>query len=237
MRRKLKGLAIKEIVYISECSRDMDQITKERDSMLIKSPLSQEKPRVHPEAFVAPTAIVIGDVEISEGANIWFSAVLRADWGKIIISENTNCLDNCTIVAGPYTEVRIGENCIIGHNTCITGPCRIQNNILVGSNVTILPNSKIYDNCIIDSNCVVKEGMVCRSRRFYSGDNNAELLEVYADEAVVRSQIMMKISYYGENSAGYKEAFGENEEIDEKLMGKVKEMSIFKESNFRKYFK
>lgn len=212
-------------------------------SILIESPMNRKKPKVHPSAFVAPTAVVIGDVEVESEVSIWFSAVLRADWGKIILGENTNCLDNCTIVAGPYSVVEIGENCIIGQNSCIIGPCHIGNNVSIGSNSTILPNSNKQNNCIIDANCVIPEGMRCKSKRRYGGAKQVEIIKVYFSELTVKRLVSRENSYYGENKVRYKELFegnvlgNESEEMDPALKEKVKGMSFFKDSEFKKFFK
>ncbi|MFX1296083.1 MAG: gamma carbonic anhydrase family protein [Promethearchaeota archaeon] len=177
--------------------------------MIIKSPLNDKKPNIHPNSFIAPNAVIIGDVEISEGVNIWFSAVIRADWGMIKIMENTSVHDNCTIYAAPYSTVIIGENCIIGHNSCIHGPCKIGNNVKVGVNASILPNTNIQSNIIIKAGSVVKEGMFCRSNTLYGGNADAEIIKIYRSEMQVISQVTMESAFYIENCIKFKEFFKE----------------------------
>ncbi len=58
--------------------------------MIIPSPINGIEPKIHETAFIAPTAVIIGDVTIGEGTNIWFGAVLRGDFGKIVVGKNTS---------------------------------------------------------------------------------------------------------------------------------------------------
>ncbi len=175
--------------------------------MIIKSPINNKEPRIHEEAFVAPNAVIIGDVEIAEGANIWFSAVLRADWGKIIIGKNTSVQDNCTIHAEPGTTCKIGENCILGHNCMVHGPTQIGNNVLIGIGAVILTNTIIEDNTIIGAGAVVKEGTVCKSLTLYGGKTIAEPIKTYPKQ--MARQVTLGSTFYVENGKKFKKLFEE----------------------------
>ena len=113
---------------------------------------SGKSPKIAPSAFVSEAAYVIGDVEIGENSSIWPGTVIRADFGKITIGDNTNIEDNCVVHGA--TDVIIGNNIIIGHGAVIH--ChKIGNNVLVGNNATILDNAEIGDFCIIGAGSLV----------------------------------------------------------------------------------
>lgn len=83
---------------------------------VIPSPETGKEPEIHNTAYIAPTAIIIGDVTIGEGSNVWFGAVLRGDWGSIKIGNNTSIQENVTIHLEANSSVYIGNDCIIGHH-------------------------------------------------------------------------------------------------------------------------
>lgn len=114
--------------------------------------LNGKSPRIASSAFISEAAYIVGDVEIGENSSVWPGAVIRADFGKIIIGNNTSIEDNSVIHGG--TEVSIGNNIIIGHGAVIH--CRrVGDNVLVGNNATILDNAEIGEYCIIGAGCLV----------------------------------------------------------------------------------
>ncbi len=111
-----------------------------------------KQPRIAQSAFVSEAAYVVGDVVIGDHANIWPGAVIRGDFGKISIGDNTCIEDNCVIHGGG--DLSIGSNVIIGHGAVIH--CRsIGNRVLVGNNATLLDNAEIGDCCIIGAGCLI----------------------------------------------------------------------------------
>ncbi|MHA1670622.1 MAG: gamma carbonic anhydrase family protein [Promethearchaeota archaeon] len=123
--------------------------------MIIHSPRNGKEPQIHESAFIAPTAVIIGDVTIGEGSNVWFGAVLRGDWGTIMVGKNTSIQENVTIHNEVNSTVEIGDNCIIGHHAMIHGPCIIGNGCLVGIGSNVLHNSKMGDGSMIGAGAVL----------------------------------------------------------------------------------
>ena len=119
------------------------------------SPRTGKVPQIHESAFIAPTAVIIGDVTIGEGSNIWFGAVLRGDWGSIIVGRNTSIQENVTIHNQVGSTVDIGDDCIIGHHAMIHGPCTIGNGCLVGIGANVLHGSKMGEGAIIGAGGVL----------------------------------------------------------------------------------
>ncbi|MEJ2296257.1 MAG: gamma carbonic anhydrase family protein [Candidatus Lokiarchaeota archaeon] len=124
-------------------------------AIIIQSPVTGKKPQIHPSVFIAPTAVVIGDVSIGEGSNIWFGAVLRGDWGSIRIGKNTSIQENVTIHIERGGYVTIGNNCIIGHHAMIHGNCEISDGCLIGIGANVLHNTKLGEGAIIGAGAVL----------------------------------------------------------------------------------
>lgn len=117
------------------------------------------KPNIHEEAFVAETAVVIGDATIGEGSSIWYGAVLRGDIENIKIGKFTNIQDNATVHTETDIPTTLGDYTVVGHNAIIHG-CTIGNNCLVGMGAIVLNNVIIGDNTIIGAGSVVTEGKI-----------------------------------------------------------------------------
>lgn len=112
-------------------------------------------PVVHPNAFIHPTAVLIGDVIIEAGVYIGPFASLRADFGRIHIKENANIQDNCIVHGFPQSITLVEEMGHIGHAATLHG-CRIGKNVLIGMNSVILDYAEIGENTIIGANSLVK---------------------------------------------------------------------------------
>ena len=111
-----------------------------------------KSPKIAPSAFVSEAAYIVGDVEIGENSSIWPGVVIRADFGKIVVGNNTSIEDNCIVHSG--ADVIIGNNTIVGHGAVVH--ChRVGSNVLVGNNATLLDDAEIGDFCIIGAGSVV----------------------------------------------------------------------------------
>lgn len=114
-------------------------------------------PRVSPSAFVAETAVVLGDVHIEDEASVWYGAVLRGDKGRITVSRKANVQDGAIVHSGPGEDAFIGESVTVGHGAIIHG-CTIGNFSLIGMGAIVLSKAEIGDHCVIGAGAVVKEG-------------------------------------------------------------------------------
>src|SRR5438094_9889869 len=79
------------------------------------------RPRVHPTAFVAPTATLVGDVIVEEGASVWYGAVVRADYAPVIIRQGANVQDNAVVHGPPGLTTDIGAGATVAHNCAVHG--------------------------------------------------------------------------------------------------------------------
>ncbi|MCJ8518070.1 carbonic anhydrase/acetyltransferase-like protein (isoleucine patch superfamily) [Pseudorhizobium tarimense] len=121
--------------------------------------LGEKQPKTpSPDRYwIAPTATVVGDVEIREDVGIWFGAVLRGDNEPIVIGARTNIQEGVMIHNDLGFPVTIGADCTIGHHAIIHG-CTVGENALVGMGATILNGARIGNNCLIGANALVTEG-------------------------------------------------------------------------------
>jgi carbonic anhydrase/acetyltransferase-like protein (isoleucine patch superfamily) len=115
-------------------------------------------PKVAASAFVAPTAVLIGDVEIGEEASVWFGVVIRADNGPIRIGARSNVQDNAVIHVSEGNATIIGENVTLGHCACVED-CTIENGALIGSNAIVLNGAHVGRRSLVAAGSVVSVGM------------------------------------------------------------------------------
>lgn len=114
-------------------------------------------PHVDPSAFVAPTAVLIGDVEVGESASIWFGAVLRGDSGPIRIGARSTVQDNAVLHVSENSRTIIGRDVTIGH--CATmEDCTIEDGALVGTNSVLLNGATVGRRSLIAAGSVVAAG-------------------------------------------------------------------------------
>ncbi len=115
-----------------------------------------KKPQVAPGAFIAPTATLIGDVIVEEGASIWFGAVLRGDFGRITVRKGSSVQDNVVVHVIPENETMIGENVTVAHGAVLHG-CKVEKGAVVGMSAVL------QDFCLIGEEAMVAAGSVVPS--------------------------------------------------------------------------
>jgi len=115
-----------------------------------------KRPKIHPTAFVAPTAVLIGDVEVGEESSIWFGAVLRGDNGPIRIGARTSIQDNSVLHVSEGGQTLVGDDVTVGHSA-VMEDCDIRRHALIGSNATLLNGCTIGEGSLIAAGSVVGE--------------------------------------------------------------------------------
>jgi phenylacetic acid degradation protein len=139
-------------------------------------------PVVHPEAFVHPTASLIGDVIIDSGCYIGPGVSLRGDFGRIVIGQGANVQDNCVLHTLPGADVIVEVDGHIGHGAVLHG-CTLGRNALVGINAIIMDNAEIGESSIIGAGAFLKTGFVCPPRSLVVG-NPAKVKRSLTDNEV-----------------------------------------------------
>ena len=117
---------------------------------------SDKKPKNSGENWVAPNAIVVGDVTLEKNTSIWFNATLRGDIENIHIGEGSNVQDGSVLHTDPRYPLKVGKNVTIGHLVMLHG-CTIGDISLIGIGAVILNNVKIGKNCIIGAKSLITE--------------------------------------------------------------------------------
>ncbi|MDE0484541.1 MAG: gamma carbonic anhydrase family protein [Candidatus Poribacteria bacterium] len=115
------------------------------------------KPNVHSSVFVAPGAMIIGDVSIGEESSVWFNCVLRGDLESICIGCRTNIQDGTVIHMDKEIPCLIGDDVTIGHGA-ILHSCAIDNEALIGMGAILLTGCKIGERAIVAAGTLVREG-------------------------------------------------------------------------------
>ena len=116
-------------------------------------------PQVSPEAWIAPTATLVGDVTVEAGASVWYGAVLRADFGPIIVRRGANIQDGSVLHGGEDPVTEVGEGATIGH-LCVVHGCVIGTEALVGNGATVLDGAVIGSRSLIAAGATVPPGLV-----------------------------------------------------------------------------
>jgi carbonic anhydrase/acetyltransferase-like protein (isoleucine patch superfamily) len=111
---------------------------------------------VHPDAYVAPTAVLIGDVHVARGASIWFGAVLRADEAAITVGEGANVQDNAVIHCAENLPTILEQNATVGHSAQLEG-CVVEEGALVGMGATMLQRSRLGKGSMLAAGAVLLE--------------------------------------------------------------------------------
>ena len=112
--------------------------------------------QIHDTAFIAPGAVVQGDVTIGENSGIWYNAVVRGDRDSIVIGKESNIQDNAVVHLGSGYPVEIGDHVTIGHGAIVHG-CKISDNTMIGMGAILMNGCKIGKNCIIGAGALVTQ--------------------------------------------------------------------------------
>jgi len=120
--------------------------------------LGDRVPHIHEDAYVHPDAVVIGDVHIGADSSIWPTAVLRGDYGTIIIGERTSIQDGTVVHAVDEYPTVIGSDCVIGHLAHLEG-CTIHDRALVGSGSIVLHQAVVHTGATVGAGAVVRNKM------------------------------------------------------------------------------
>ena len=113
-------------------------------------------PTIAEDVFIAPGAMIIGNVTIHEGASIWYNTVVRGDSAPIVIGPRTNVQDNCTLHVDADAPLTIGEECTLGHGAVVHG-ATVGDRVLVGMNAVVLSHAQVGSNTIIGACALVGE--------------------------------------------------------------------------------
>ncbi len=118
--------------------------------------LGELEPRIHPDAYVHPDAVIIGDVELGAEASVWPGAVLRGDMGSIVVGARTSIQDGTILHTTEEWPTVIGPECVVGHNAHLEG-CTVEERCLIGSGSVVLNRAVIGRRSVVGAQALVAE--------------------------------------------------------------------------------
>jgi carbonic anhydrase/acetyltransferase-like protein (isoleucine patch superfamily) len=172
-------------------------------------------PEIHPTAWLAQTATIIGNVRIGERASVWYGAVLRGDdlEREIVIGARTSIQDNCVIHVSSQGATLIGEEVTVGHGAVLES-CTVGRRALIGMNAVVLQRATVGEEALIAAGAVVGAGAEIPARRMAAG-SPATVRKELAGESL--HWIRTGAEHYVELSGRYRELFPEEEAALEAL--------------------
>ncbi len=159
-----------------------------------------KSPVIHKGAFVAPNAVIIGDVLIEENASVWYGAVLRGDMAPIRVGASSNIQDNATVHTDTGKPSIIGENVTVGHNAVIHG-CTIDDCSLIGIGAIVLNSARVKSGAVVAAGSLVKEGVEVPANKLVAGV-----------PAEVKKELDGSIDQLKEHAGHYVKLAGEHQE-------------------------
>jgi carbonic anhydrase/acetyltransferase-like protein (isoleucine patch superfamily) len=119
--------------------------------------LGEFTPNIHETAYVAPSAQVVGRVELAADVSVWFGAVLRAEAADLRIGRGSNVQDNAVLHVDPGIPLTVGEDVAVGHQAMLHG-CTVGDGTLIGIQAVVLNHARIGRDCVVGAGSVVTEG-------------------------------------------------------------------------------
>ena len=147
----------------------------------MKFSLGEHRVVTRGEHWIAPGAVVIGQVELGHDVSIWFNSVVRGDNDRITIGDNSQVQDGCVLHGDPGFPINIGKGVSIGHMSMIHG-CTIGDGTLIGIHSTVLNGAVIGKNCVIGANALITEKKVIPDGVMVMGAPGKIVRELSADE-------------------------------------------------------
>jgi carbonic anhydrase/acetyltransferase-like protein (isoleucine patch superfamily) len=162
--------------------------------------LGDKTPNVHPDAWVAEEAVVIGEVTIGAGASIWPGAMVRGDNEPIVIGEGSNVQEGAVLHVDPGFPLNIGKNVTIGHQAMLHG-CTVADGVLIGIQSVVMNGASIAQGCLVGAGSIVTEGKSFPAGSMILGAPAKVVKELTPEQA---SKLPMMAQNYSERQAYYK---------------------------------
>jgi carbonic anhydrase/acetyltransferase-like protein (isoleucine patch superfamily) len=123
---------------------------------------------VHPSAFVAPTATLVGDVVVEEGASVWYGAVLRADYSPVFVRRGANVQDGAVLHGPPGLHTEVGPGATVAHN-CVVHGAILEEECLVANGAVVLDGARIGDHALVAAGSLVPANFVVPPKMLAAG--------------------------------------------------------------------
>ncbi|WP_326696365.1 gamma carbonic anhydrase family protein [Streptomyces sp. NBC_01754] len=163
-----------------------------------------KEPDIDVDAFVAPTAVVVGEVTMAPGSSVWYQAVLRADCGPISLGPDSNIQDNCSVHTDLGFPMTVGARVSVGHNAVLHG-CVIEDDVLVGMGATVLNGARVGAGSLVAAQALVPQGMQVPPNSLVAGVPAKVRRELTTEE---REGIAFNATGYVELAKAHRSAHG-----------------------------
>jgi carbonic anhydrase/acetyltransferase-like protein (isoleucine patch superfamily) len=159
--------------------------------------------KIHPTAFIAPGAVVLGDVTVGAEASVWFGVVVRGDVQAVVIGPQTNIQDGAVLHVDPETPCRLGARITVGHGAIVHGAI-VDDDVLIGIRATVLNGAHIGRGSVIAAGALVPPGMVVPPESVVMGVPGKVVRPVNAaDQAMIRRAT----EHYVDFARAYRQAY------------------------------
>lgn len=162
--------------------------------------LGDRVPVIHPDAFIHPDAVLIGDVRVGAESSIWPGAVLRGDYGTITVGERTSIQDGTVVHATAENPTTVGDDCVVGHLAHLEG-CVIHDRALVGSGSVVLHDAVVHSGATVGAGAVVRNRMNVPANALAVGVPASLRANASSDEATLASAAL-----YVQNARRYRDS-------------------------------
>lgn len=181
----------------------MSDIDQQLNRFLMK------RPTLGRDVFIAPGAVVIGDVVLGDNSSVWFNAVLRADINRILIGHHTNVQDNCVLHLADELPCVLGNYVTVGHGAVVHA-CTVEDESLIGMNATVLDGAVVGHHSLVGANSLVPVGMRIPPGSLVMGvpakvvrqlsPEEQSLLKGYAEKYVAESEFYLRMKPQSQHS-------------------------------------
>jgi carbonic anhydrase/acetyltransferase-like protein (isoleucine patch superfamily) len=151
-----------------------------------------KRPIIGVSSFIHPQAVVIGEVEIGDNCYIGAGAVVRGDYGKIVVGSGSNIQENCTLHSEPDTIAILEENVLVGHAAIVHGPCLIKHNATIGMGSIVSSNTEVGEESLLAAGSILPPGKSVPPRKIAMG-NPARVVKDMYDYNLVYNQVAVKL--------------------------------------------
>jgi carbonic anhydrase/acetyltransferase-like protein (isoleucine patch superfamily) len=118
-----------------------------------------KSPTIAPDAFIAPTATLVGDVTVEAGASVWYGAVLRADFSPVIVRAGANVQDGAVLHGPPNQPTEVGAGATVAH-LCVVHGAILEEECLIANGTTVLDGARIGAKSMVAAHSLVASGAV-----------------------------------------------------------------------------
>lgn len=153
--------------------------------------IPEAKPAVHSTAFIAPGAVVIGDVELGAESSVWYTSVLRGDINRIVVGAQSNVQDGCVLHVSDDHACVLGERVTVGHRA-IVHACTVGDEVLVGMGAIILDGAVIGARSTIAAGALVTKGKVIPEGSLVVGSPGRVVRSLTPEEQAANAQLALK---------------------------------------------